>query len=275
MVLGGPPTGGPLLPGVEPKTHRLEIRVDAERYPELADHAVEGPPVVPVVMVTEWMLSALAGVLPGCRNLALEDLRVRRGLAVEGWPASGLDLAVTATPSSEGYILALVDDEGTVRYSARGRALASMPQGSDAPAGLVAATEPRPYGGVLFHGPRFQALDPLEAIGDAGARGRLSDAPTLGWTPAERRSDPVKLDGALQLAVLVTDQLIQGASLPTRIRRIAVDLNAASGVSPAWSVTKERSTDQVVHDVVVQDGRGAVAAILEGVETTRRPNWRR
>ena len=273
VVLGGEPKHGALGAAVQ-TSDQLEIVIDAQSYPELVDHSISGPPVVPVVMISEWMLGALASILPGAPYLALEDLRVRRGIMLETWPEpTYLTVTIQPTQGSE-FNLSIVDSEGKERYAAVGRQLTEMPTGPSAPVGLPTASSPQPYGGVLFHGPRFQALNPLKHLGSAGAQGELTDADGLGWTPAIRKSDPVRLDGALQLAVLVTEQIIKGASLPTRIGRLAVALhNRAPGLGQAWSITREQSSDQAVHDAVIEDGAGQIAAVLEGVETTRRPNW--
>ncbi len=272
VLLGGAPRPGPLLPG-EGAPLVLHVEVDAARFPELGDHAISGPPVVPVVFAAEWMAAALAGLHPGRSVFAIEDLRVRRGLVVEGWPDRPLALAVTAEPGPDGTTLHLIDETGQIRYTATGRP-ADPAALAHRPAGLPAATDPRPYGGVLFHGPMFHALDPLEALGDEGARGRLVGAKRLGWS--QRRTDPARIDGAMQLAVLVTEHRTGGASLPTRIRRLTVDLDAtAPGPGDAWATVQEGGPDQVLFDVVALDGGGRPHAVLEGLETTRRPGGRR
>ena len=276
VILGGEPRPAPLLPGTRAKGMALHIGLDPERHPELSDHAVDGPPVVPVVMVLNWMVDALRGLLPGHEVLAIENLRVKRGISVEQWPDAGVALEVQATPVSDGFELHLRDRDGLIRYSATGRALPALPSAPSRAEGLPPSSEPRPYGGVLFHGPRFQALSPLEARGKDGAQGQLMDAEGLGWVPnPNRRTDPARLDGALQLAVLVTEDLIGGASLPTQIRRVSFDTEArAPGAGLAWSVTRERSSDQAIHDAAIHDGAGRLSAVIEGLETTRRPGWK-
>nr|MBX2811411.1 SDR family NAD(P)-dependent oxidoreductase [Myxococcales bacterium] len=271
VILGGQPSLGNLA--LDTSTH-LHIELGQQNYPELEDHAVAGPPVVPVVLVSEWMLSALSGRLPNSPILVLEDLRVRRGIQLDRWPQA-TRLMVSVTPvAADRYTLSLTDADGQVRYSATGAAMPEMPQPPSPAASLPEAPNPKPYGGVLFHGPKFQAFNQLQQLGPQGAISLLHDSGALGWNHLPSRVDPVRMDGALQMAVLVTEQLIGGASLPTRIRRLVVDIRARqAGAGRAWSVTGEHSTDQVSHTLVIEDGAGHTAVLLDGVETTRRPNW--
>ena len=276
VLLGGPPSAGPLLPGASPRQERLRISVDRARFPELDDHVIEGTAVVPVVQVAEWMIGAVAGCFPGARSVQLEGLQVRRGVTLPADPEEALELTLVAEVVGETARLSLEDASGHGRYGAPGRPLDVEPPTTPNPPQLNGGPPPEPYGGVLFHGPRYQALHPLEALDGTGARARLLGAGRLGWQRAPTSADPARMDGALQLGVLVAERLLDGASLPTRIDRLAVDLSARDpGPGPAWSVTRARSSDQVTHDVVAEDGAGRRALVVEGYVTTRRPGWTR
>jgi hypothetical protein len=250
--------------------------VDAEQYPELADHAVEGPPVVPAALVVEWMARAVASLSPGAPAVRLEDLRVACGLVLERWPDAGLRLTLEAAPAGDGWALRLLDPDGRPRYTARGRAALALPAAPALLEELPPARETPYRGGALFHGPRFRSLAPLEGLGEAGATAWLVGAAALGWTRrpgrGAQRTDTPRLDGALQLGVLVTEHLTGGASLPTRVGALTLRLDGpGEAAGRAGSRTRARSADQITHDIVALDAEGAPWVVVEGFETTRRP----
>ena len=55
---------GSSLDGTAVDRPRGEIQIDARSHPYLADHTIEGTPVVPVALVLEWFTAAAKAWLP-------------------------------------------------------------------------------------------------------------------------------------------------------------------------------------------------------------------
>ncbi len=70
----------------------------------------------------------------------------------------------------------------------------------------------------LFHGPLFQVIRSVEAMGDQGATAILKSTETMAWTSASPwQTDVALIDGALQVLRLWTTEQLKVPSLPTRI----------------------------------------------------------
>jgi len=82
LVIGGKPTDGPLL-GDSRRTATMEIVVGPDSHPQLLDHAIDGVPVVPVVMTVEWFVRASRAFAPGKVVQRLLNLEVVRGIMLE------------------------------------------------------------------------------------------------------------------------------------------------------------------------------------------------
>ena len=114
---------------------------------------------------------------------------------------------------------------------------------------------------------QFHAIRTLEGLSRSGAAAALVSAEDLGWG-AGSQVDPAILDGGLQLALLWTEHVLEGASLPTAVAGLSVygdGLGRARihGVLYRDTVDKERA----VSDVLFVTDDGAVVAKLRGVET--------
>jgi hypothetical protein len=127
------------------------------------------------------------------------------------------------------------------------------------------------YGDALFHGPRFQMIESVAVDPSAGLSARLRGVVELSWPAEAWRIDPALVDGALQMALLWTRQLLGKASLPTGVDRIRSFAGPAGGWHTATLVGREASRDRVVCDVRVRDEAGTVVVELLGIETHALP----
>ena len=81
----------------------FDVSVDLARFPQLADHAVDGSPTVPVVFVLDWFARLAHEQAPALHLTALRELRVLNGLSLSDGTGRRLVAAVsaaTATPAS-------------------------------------------------------------------------------------------------------------------------------------------------------------------------------
>jgi hypothetical protein len=96
--------GDPELPGGPadaPREHRLYVDVREDLQPYLADHAVNGVPVVPVVQVIEWMHRAASALYPRYTILDCSQIKVLNGIRVPDF-VRGLRLELVVRETRRG-----------------------------------------------------------------------------------------------------------------------------------------------------------------------------
>jgi NAD(P)-dependent dehydrogenase (short-subunit alcohol dehydrogenase family)/acyl carrier protein len=275
LILGGPPREGALLQdGDENPCVRHEVLVNRESHPYLHSHAIEGTPVIPVVLVAEWFLRTARMVWGTETELELTQLRVLRGVRLDSWETTGHRLVVSCEvvdPTT--LVLELRGPDGILHYSA------NAVEGSENLSGLhppLLSLQPwgeRPvYGDVLFHGPKFQVIQSIEGIGEEGISGQLSGLESAGWSEEPWISDVASLDGALQLALLWSAHQHGLASLPTRIECLHWWEQPVPHARVRAILTKrEISGNRTLSDVLLVDDEGSPIAELCGVETHALP----
>jgi hypothetical protein len=181
------------------------------RQPDDGATLNERYPVVPMTMMLGMFVEAAERLAPGRVAIAITNVRALRWLAVE--------------PPVEARIEARFDGDDRVRVSIDGysRGIVTLADGyPDAPSADVEPlrdeTEP-PHKAEefyrdrwMFHGPAYQAVTQLHALGSDGIRGSLQSLPAPG----------ALLDAAGQLLgywiMLHTE--VDRIALPTRIERI-------------------------------------------------------
>src|SRR5690606_1467976 len=123
----------------------------------------------------------------------------------------------------------------------------------------------------LFHGPRFHALEALEAIGPAGVAAILRTDPR-DFFAAERalHTAPLALDGAFQAAVLWCRDALGAPSLPSRLGawRFAAPLPAR--VRAVGAVRAVEGLTATLDFDLLDEG-GVVVAQVEGYVCTASP----
>jgi acyl transferase domain-containing protein len=219
-VRGG--TRGPSRRGELLET--LEVSLDA--YPYLVDHAINGAPVVPAVLALEWLARAARRRRPDLRIAACDDVRVLRGIRLNGTAGSAGTLEVRATDTVDGddracFRLELLGSDGRPHYAAvleMAAALPAQPGGPPDPSDLAPAEFEDPYGAdVLFHRGAFRVIRRVEGVSAAGIAGTIVGTEAMGWPGGPWETDPALLDGGLQLTQLHSYHVLGAAMLPTRI----------------------------------------------------------
>jgi len=219
-----------VVEGPRPRDGQL-TRTFSAHAPWLADHRIDGKPVVPVAMVLEWCTAVARSVYPALAVRAVRNLAVLKGVVFDGldrtltlaWsssrPADGDAALDFELRSSDGPLgLPLVHYRAPVELGAR--LGAETHPGSN---GLGEVPYPHPvdeaYDRFLFHGPALHGIDEIVGTSDHGmvAWLRTSTPAALGVADATWHTDPLAVDSTLQLLLLwVRDKLGLGA-LPTRV----------------------------------------------------------
>jgi NAD(P)-dependent dehydrogenase (short-subunit alcohol dehydrogenase family) len=206
VVISGPISVAGILallerPAIE---RRFDILVGAQTHPYLDGHRIQGKVVLPFVIACEWFLRCARMANPERRTdaFALENVRLLKGAILERFDQEPIRLRVVAGPvQNDRARLVLSDHFGKEYYSAEVAAgefsigqvphLAASINGAVAGEGL--------YGRVLFHGKSFGAIESINTSPE-GATATLRGLKMLDWPEEDWQSDPLLLDGLLQMA---------------------------------------------------------------------------
>lgn len=278
VVLGGPPRRASIAEGAVGgiAATAFDLLLQRERQPYLVDHTIEATPVLPAVMSLEWFARAAAAVAPERSVTAVEDLRVYKGIVLDGFDR-GDWLRVMVEPTDQPNVLSLTLVDPTEPNRKRYGARVVLGERGPSPAAPAAPADGGDvqgplYGDSLFHGPAFQVIRRVDGVGDSGIVADLDGLQGRGWPTEAWATDPAALDGALQLAVRWAQDHLGGRGLPTAIGALRLFTGELSQTGP-WRVTCRTHVDGPGHlrsDIAfVADDR--VVATLEGVETHQRP----
>ncbi|AGL21065.1 beta-ketoacyl synthase N-terminal-like domain-containing protein [Actinoplanes sp. N902-109] len=214
----------PRNPGVPAgKVFRTTLQVSVDRMPYLRDHCffvqpedwprVEDRwPVVPATTVVQHMMDAAEQAVPGLKAVAVRDAKFNRWLIAE--PAQSVDIVV----KEAGPNLLTVTFGGYARSTVE--MAVDYPQPVERPWTQDPATEFPPTTSaeqmyaerLMFHGPMFQGVTAVHALGDMHVRGIVTAPQPPG----------ALLDNALQLIGnwLITTQPFRTVALPVGLRHV-------------------------------------------------------
>jgi len=201
----------------------LDLRVNRTRYPFLDSHCIEDVPVVPVVLAVEWFHRAAQSLNPGRVVNAIRDVKVLKGILLHDLDR-GQNLRIVSEPIDASTIqLELTDVRGVKHY----RCIAEL-------SGPLEQSEPQlnwsrmkngktwPWSvehvyDQLFHGPDFHVIKSLDALGDEGGAATMQLSGRTTWPHGPWQTQPVVLDGAIQLALLWGVQSSGKTSIPMSV----------------------------------------------------------
>ncbi|MEN3609150.1 beta-ketoacyl synthase N-terminal-like domain-containing protein [Plantactinospora sp. ZYX-F-223] len=254
-------------------SYREILRVSLDDMPYLRHHCFfvqpdDWPhpedrwPVVPATTVVQHMMDAVERAAPGVRAVAVRDARFHR------W--------VIATPPQDVEVTVEPDGPGryAVSFGAFARAVVEVadayPTDPPPPLRYDPGTERPPtisaaqmYAErLMFHGPMFQGVSEVHALGDMHVRGAVT-------TPSPPGA---LLDNALQLIGnwLITTQPWRTVALPVALGRIRFFGPPPPAGKAFTCVARVRSIDdtQLVADTQLVDG-DRVYAVIEGAVDRR------
>jgi acyl transferase domain-containing protein len=282
VVLGAQPRYAPLLSGGgEAKVHELELRVRRESHAYLAGHAINGTPVVPVVLAAEWLSRGARCFRPGHTLVALHDLAVLKGISLKRFDDGGDHFIIRGEQlpnANDSMRLELRRPDGTLHYTARAEMRAENGEASRAPENGVPdlplevwAGEPL-YRDLLFHRGAFEVIEELHGISDYGVSAQVRGVSRAGWPHDSWHLDVAALDGGVQLAVLYGRRMLNSANLPTGIDELrCYSTRPSTGQIRASAYRRTVSSAAVTTDIVLTDESGHRLAELRGVHNHALP----
>ncbi|WP_437571742.1 SDR family NAD(P)-dependent oxidoreductase [Sorangium sp. So ce542] len=283
LVLGAEPTT--LAAQGHGRRVALAVRADRATHPYLGDHAINGVPVVPVVIALEWFARAARACRPDLVVTELRDVRVLRGIKLAAYESGGEVFRVDCREVSNGHGAVLAAElrgpQGALHYAATIEM--AQPEGRAAPKGpAVPSLGPWPSGGdlydgrTLFHGRDFQVIRQLDGVSRDGIAGTVVGLREAGWVAQPWKTDPAALDGGLQLATLWTQHVLGGAALPMSVGALHTFAEGPSD-GPLRAVVRGQivARDRTKADIAFVDQTGAMVAELRDVQYVLRPDTAR
>jgi len=266
-----------VVEGPRPRDGVLK-RTFRAQAPWLDDHRISGKPVVPAAMVLEWCTAVARSVYPALCVRAVRDLAVLKGVVFDGaartltlaWsssrPADGdaaLDFELTSHDGPLG--LPLVHYRATVELG--GPLAAETHPGSN---GLGATPYPHEvdeaYDRFLFHGPSLHGIDEIVGTSDHGmvAWLRTSTPAALGVADATWHTDPLAVDGTLQLMLLWVREHLGLGALPTAVGTFRQLRPFAGRVACHLTVDRSDANTGTFEATLVAEDGGVVARLQGG-----------
>lgn len=258
--------GGELAPETPPAAiaapeapRGKRFHLDSRAWPFLADHAVKGTVVLPVVGALELFARTTSA-------RCFEDIQVLRGVQLPRFFGEGHDVEV-ARDGKKVTLTVVGEKAPSYRANVGNPAVALAPL--EAPA-VDAPAFGDLYDNLLFHGPAFHLVDRVLGAGKAGCVALVKGSLENEWGDGFA-VDMGALDAALQVALLWARAVTGGAFLPTSIARVWSS-DPQSG--PLRCVLVGKSIDGVrgACDIRLTDMAGRVVFSLEGVEVHRLGN---
>jgi hypothetical protein len=294
VVIGGPLPGSTQdQPATTVQENDLNLTckrdVSLERYPVLHSHQLNGRPVVPLALITEWLAHSALHAHPGLLLHGMDNLRLLNGITLDHHTHMIRMLAGKAHRNGKLYEVDVeIRDgrpEGSQRVHSSARAILSeklpappvfIENGHFKPGNPVASME-KIYEQVLFHGEDLHGIKEIVGISKEGISARVATAPPpVDWIHDPLRSrwiaDPLVLDSAFQMAIVWCHQQHGLVCLPSfaAAYRQYCRRFPHNGVSAVLEVN-QCSHRKMVGDFTFVDPDKKVLAQLKGYEAIMDP----
>jgi hypothetical protein len=197
----------------------------------LLDHCLDSKPVLPATMAIELIAEAAKTSWPGWHVVSVSDIRVFKGIALNGGPFNVRLFAETKNnvqPQKQAVEIEVkltdVDRPEMLFYKAKVTLNKRFPAQPQFNFTLNSPMEPfhvsikEAYKNLLFHGPKFQCIHHIEGISKDGMIATLSKSTPkeclFNNTDEQWVLDPITLDGGLQLVLLWARKYLDITVLP-------------------------------------------------------------
>ncbi len=223
VILSGPIDRNALLAMLERPAmeRRFDILVGQQLFPYLDGHRIQGKVVLPFVIAAEWFARAGRACFPELALNCIQTLRLLKGCILEGFENRLERLTVVLQPPQQGRIKAqLINAQGRAFYSAELPMAAVLPAQIPPPPPAdhthpVSIEGAGLYGRELFHTGPFAVIARITALEEGRCDATLHGLLMLGWPQEDWVTDPLLLDGALQVAWMWAREQLGKGILPS------------------------------------------------------------
>jgi len=210
----------------------FEREIDVRQFPILKSHIIDGKPVVPLALMTEWFAHGALHENPGLTLHGLDDIRVMKGIRLEHDRGHIQLLAGKPVKNDEFFEveIELRDAKMAAQDIIHSKARAVLSERLiAAPAYHVSTTMvaraytrkmDEVYDKILFHGPQLHGIRRIVSCSSRGMVAHILPAPApADWIAAPLRNnwiaDPLVLDSAFQMATVWCFEEKGTVSLPS------------------------------------------------------------
>jgi NAD(P)-dependent dehydrogenase (short-subunit alcohol dehydrogenase family) len=262
----------------------LNRDIDIRRFPVLTSHQLDGIPVVPFALLTEWIGHSALHDNPGLLLQRVEEMRLLKGIRMDeerkmirllaGKPRKRDDLYEVDVEIRNG----IKDVKEVLHSRARAILSARLPEPPAYDTRRIDAFSPydksieEVYESILFHGHALQGIRKIIGLSDQGMVAEVSPAPSPDrWLTNPMRSrwiaDPLVLDSAFQMACVWCYEQQGMVSLPSFVSSFRQYCRTFPGtpVTAVLEVTEVKG-NKMTGDVIILDANKTVAAELKGYE---------
>ncbi|MEC4982591.1 MAG: SDR family NAD(P)-dependent oxidoreductase [Oscillatoria sp. PMC 1068.18] len=274
------------IPQLQPNgSVTLEYSFSLETDPYLKDHQLDGKPVLPAAGALELIAEFVQAAWEDWQVTQVRDLRVFRGLVLEGksktvWLQAKASTHADATSTE--ITAEILDPEKKIPYYRATVVL--QPQLEASPqleiSSLSGGQKLAPdaaYQNYLFHGASFQLVTGIERLNQQGIDAEVKPSNAQSFLSRNTSQlqqlnwlfDPGLIDTAPQLAIVWARVQQETTALPSRFGRVTRYLSAkvAQPLKMAWRVI-ESSLNTLTYDAILFDEMGNIHFYLENIEST-------
>ncbi|GEM_PF-12501 len=262
--------------------HRLSLLED----PYLADHVMDGKPVLPAAVAVEYIAQFVAAGYPEWQISEIRDVRQLAGIVLESETSRDIMLRARSSSHSDAGMQAVTVEivDPLRKFVPFYRATVVLSQRlPDAPLALdvlpLSDGEPMDwktaYVDLLFHGDRFRLISKFSRLSAGGADAEvMPSSPESFLGPQYKGSrwlfDPGLLDAAPQLAHLRAITLRDKGALPSRFGKIS-RFGSDPLTGPLKLVLREKPAPHehaIFYDAQIIDQAGRVRLAITDGEST-------
>jgi len=270
----------------------FEVGAAVDLY--LLDHTFDGVPVMPMAVALELMAEAVTSVYPQFGISRVEDFDIPAGIVFDSAKKTFAIQVTEIQQFDKEVVLRAELLSGNIRRRTNFKAhfvltrddsVAPKPPTipSEVPRILLVEEASKDVGNLvevpslddiyeqwLFHGPRFQGIQSIRAIGTHGVLGTvLQSLPENNFAYTDGNAweiDPIMLDSAMQLAGIWARKFLESTVLPTGFKKLTKVSRINDGlVTARVFMQPETSSSELICTLAIYNGGGELALLIEGL----------
>jgi acyl transferase domain-containing protein len=279
---------------IAPGKTEFTTTLDTETDIYLNHHTFDGVPVMPMAMAVELMMEAAQSSFPGWKATSVTSFDIPSGivfersskvLTVKAEIISRSDSDITvATALGIGSPMKRVNFKAKVQLVKEGTGYGA---GQQAPQGIAMQIDPAQelqqiespvaspptvrqiYDEWFFHGPLFQGIKKISAVGSKAVFGEVSPsdpAKCLKHTNGDAWIlDPILLDSAMQVGGVWARHFLEITALPTGFRKLYKFSDPSTDNLYVRALLYPINANELSCDIAVYNADGSLCLVMEGL----------
>ncbi|MBT8369658.1 MAG: SDR family oxidoreductase, partial [Deltaproteobacteria bacterium] len=267
-----------------PMSLTFKREIDTSNHPILDAHILDGKPVVPLALMTEWFGHGALHDNPGLMLHGIDEMRVLNGIKLDDHKKIIRLFAGKADRRGSNFEVSvelrdgILEGKDVIHSRAKAILTDALPEAPmfesklPTPARAYHRTVAEIYDKILFHGSGLRGIQEITNFSSKGISARVSSAPAPDkWIQEPLRSswisDPLAIDCAFQLATLWCYEETGSVSLPAYCKRYRQYRASfpADGLTAVLQIANVND-HKMMGDCVLVDAENRIVAELRGYE---------